>query len=441
MRRVPRLLLALCLPPLALLSACSRSDSRAELVIQRFFGACQADYGQLADPAKADGECGIITAMINQFEARNPDIRVVENTVFWPGYDQLTAQLAANGAPDLVTMHSSAIPDYDARGLLEPLDQPLARIGIGPERFTAAARAGVTVDGRTMGLPIDVWSPLWHVNLNLFRKAGLVRDGAPVLPGSPGEFLAQAEQFRRATGKPYFIQVTNKDYSGPMRIFYVWMMQQGAPLFLDARHANFDSAEGRRALQFMRDLYQRGASTLNMDYAAAVSAYLKGEGGILVDGTWMVGQFDAASRNPESPLYLGYAVRPFPFLFQGRKVSLVDGHNWVMPRNPRRTAAEREAALRFLAYFAANDFQWARTGHFPAYRAIIESARWQELPHRQDIASITRDGEPLPKYVRRQSPIESIVGEEAAAAFTGAKPVDRALSDMQRRADEILQSY
>ncbi len=50
-------------------------------------------------------------------------------------------------------------------------------------------------------------------------------------------------------------------------------------------------------------------------------------------------------------------------------------------------------------------------------------------------------GEPLPKYVRRQSPIEFIVGEEASAAFTGVKPVERALADMQRRADEILQSF
>jgi multiple sugar transport system substrate-binding protein len=134
-------------------------------------------------------------------------------------------------------------------------------------------------------------------------------------------------------------------------------------------------------------------------------------------------------------------VRPFPYLFHGKRVSLVDGHNWVMPKNAKRTAAQHEAALRFLKYFAANDFQWARTGHFPAYRAIIESSEWQQLPHREDIAAITSEGQPLPKYVRRQSPIESIVGEEASAAFTGVKPVERALTDMQRRADEILQSF
>jgi multiple sugar transport system substrate-binding protein len=432
---------AIALLALTLLSGCTKTDGRTELVIQRFFGACQAEYGQLADPAKAEGECGIITAMINEFQARNPDIKVIENTVFWPGYDQLTAQLAANGAPDLVTMHSSAIPDYDARGLLEPLDQALADVGIQPAQFTAAARAGVSVDGRTMGLPIDVWAPLWHVNMNLFRKAGLVSDDRPVLPSSPEQFQSQAEQFRQKTGKPYLVQVTNKDFAGPMRIFYVWMLQQGVPLFKDARHSNFDSLAGRHALQFMRDLYQRGDSARNLDYAGAVSAFLKGEGGILVDGTWMVGQFDAAAHDTSSQLYRGYAVRPFPFVFHDRRVSLVDGHNWVMPRNPRRTDTQRRAALRFLAYFAANDFQWARTGHFPAYTAIIESRAWQELPHRGDIAEITQIGEPLPKFVRRQSPIEFIVGEEAAAAFSGAKPVDRALADMQRRADEILQSF
>jgi multiple sugar transport system substrate-binding protein len=293
-----------------------------------------------------------------------------------------------------------------------------------------------------MGVPIDVWAPLWHINMNLFRKAGLVdASGAPVLPASPEEFYAHAERFEQRTGKPYLIQVTNKDFAGPMRIFYVWMMQQGAPLFTDARHANFDSPEGRRALTFMTELYRRGYSAPNLDYAGAVSGFLKGEGGVMVDGTWMVGQFDAAAHDAASPLYRGYAVRPFPFLFRGDRVSLVDGHNWVMPRDERRTPAEREAARRFLAFFAANDFQWARTGHFPAYREIIESAEWQDLPHREDIAEITAIGQPLPKFVRRQSPIEFIVGEEAAAAFTGNKPVDRALADMQRRADEILQSF
>src|SRR3546814_4123951 len=75
-----------------------------------------------------------MTSIINKFEADNPDIRVVENIVFWPGYDQLTAQLAANDAPDLVTMHGSVIADYQARGLLDPVGGDLASIGITPDQ-------------------------------------------------------------------------------------------------------------------------------------------------------------------------------------------------------------------------------------------------------------------------------------------------------------------
>src|SRR3546814_15556532 len=77
-----------------------------------------------------------------------------------------------------------------------------------PDQFTDAARRAVTIDGKIWGLPLDSWTMLWHVNTNLFRKAGLMRNGQPILPRSPKELLAQAEQFERRTGKPYPVQAT-----------------------------------------------------------------------------------------------------------------------------------------------------------------------------------------------------------------------------------------
>ena len=209
----------LALATALVLTACSGAeDERTELVIQRFFGACEAEYGRTTDIAAAEGECGIMTAMINRFEAENPGIRVVENVVFWPGYDQLTAQLAANDAPDLVTMHGSVIADYQARGLLEPLGDELRAMGIDRTGLTPAALAAVTIDDAVWGLPIDTWAPLWHINLNLVREAGLVRpDGSPILPRNPEELYAQAEQFRGRTGGPYFVQATANEYASYTR--------------------------------------------------------------------------------------------------------------------------------------------------------------------------------------------------------------------------------
>ena len=428
------------LPLALLLGSCAKpGPEKTELVIQRFFGACEAEYGRVTDITKAEGECGIMTAIVNRFEADNPDVEVVENIVFWPGYDQLTAQLAANDAPDLVTMHGSVIADYQARDLLEPLEAELAKVGIAPAAFTPAARAAVTIDGTVWGLPIDTWAQLWQVNLNLFGEAGLMRGGEPILPRSPEELFAQAQQFRERTGKPYLVQPTANEYANFARNFYTFVLQQGGTLYRDARHANFRTPEARAALQMLRTIQERGFSTRNQDYSAAVSAFLNGEGGVGLAGTWMVGTFDEEAHTPDRALSGGYAVFPYPQLF-AHDVTYADAHTWVMPRNSRRTPAEREAALRFLEFFATQNGQWARTGHLPAFQAVVDSAEWRALPHRADLARLAAIATPLPKDIRRQFPLETIVGQEAGAAIQGAKPIDQALADMERRVNAVLQN-
>jgi multiple sugar transport system substrate-binding protein len=430
------LLASLCV----LLGSCAAADDgRTTLVLQRVFGACEAEYGASTDVAAAEGECGIMTTIINRFEAENPDVRVIENIVFWPGYDQLTAQLASNDAPDLVTMHGSVIADYHARDLLEPLARDLASIGIAPADLTSAARRAVTIDGELWGMPIDTWAPLWHVNTNLFREAGLVRDGQPILPRSPEELLRHAEQFKQRTGRPYFVQATANEYASFARNFYTFVMQQGGRLYAGPRHADFRTPEARRALQMFRTIHERDLTTRNQDYSAAVAGFLNGQGGVFLVGTWMVGDFEAESRRQDRPLSGGYAVFPYPQLF-ARDITFADGHVWAMPRDRGRSPAEHQAALRFLRFFAEHDGDWARTGHLPAFRRIVDSPQWRALPHRDALADLASTATPLPKNVRRQFPIENIVGEESQAAISGNKSIDQALADMERRVNAVLQN-
>lgn len=436
MRSLTALLLAL------LLASCAREDGdgRTKLVLQRFFGACEAEYGSVTDISKAEGECGIITAIINRFEAENPDIRVVENVVAWPGYDQLVAQLAASDAPDLVTMHGQAMSDYHARGLIEPLDADLRRIGIDPADFTDAARDAVTIDGAAWGMPFDTWAPLWHINMNLFRQAGLVKDGKPVLPTSRAELIAQAEQFKRRTGKPYLVYASANESASFMRDFFTLVMQQNGQVFEGPRRARFRTPEARNALELFKDLYDRGLTTRNQDYSAAVAGFMQGDGGVFLVGTWMVGTYEAEANKPGGALSGGYAVANYPQLFPGRAATFAGGHNWVMPRDKDRSPAEHEAALRFLRFFADHAFDWARTGHLPTSRRVIAMPEWRALPHRAGLATLADTGISTPKAIRRQFPIEAIVGSEAASAILGQKSIDAALADMERRVNEILQN-
>lgn len=420
----------------AVLGSCSAADERTGLYIQRFFGECGSQYGSTTDISKAEGECGIITSMINAFQAENPRLSVSQNVVAWPGYPQLTAQMAARDPPDLVTMHGAVISDYAAQGLLEPIEPYLREAGIDGSAFTNAARSAVTVNGSIYGMPLDTHGGLWHINTKLFEQAGLMRGGKPVLPNSPEELFAQARQFRERTGKPYLIQSLVGDPAGAARNMYTYMMAQGASIFPDPKHMQMNTPEGRRVADLFRRLTAEGLGTSNMDTPAAIAAFMNGEGGIYPTGTWMIGQFETEEKSPGRPLYQSYAVLNYPRLW-GEHVVFVSGHAWVVPKR-QRTDEERAAVSRFFRFMAEHNFDWARTGHLPAIKSVIDSAKFKALPHRQDIAPLAEIGRTLPSYVQRQSAIEGIVGEEAAAAFTSQKPTARALGDADRRVTEFL---
>jgi multiple sugar transport system substrate-binding protein len=422
--------------PLLALASCTAKSDRTEIYLQRFFGECGALYGRETNLSKADGECGIVTALINKFNAENPDVFVDVNVVAWPGYAQLAAQIAANDPPDIVTMHQGVIGEYQRRGLLEPLGAFLGEAGIRPDEFTGASLRGVSKAGQVWALPWDTVGGLFHVNKRLFEQAGLVKNGRPVLPQSAEELLAHARQFKARTGRPYLIQSSVNDPATHVRNFYTYLLAQDAAFFPDAKRMQLQTPEARAVLTLFRTIEQERLTTRNQDNPAAIQSFLNGEGGVFLTGTWMLGSFDAESNTPGRALHEAYAVFPYPRLF-GRDAAYVDGHSWVLPKR-ERSPEQRAAMARLLRFMAQHNFDWARTGHLPAFKAVVASPEFKALPHRADIAPLAEFGAPLPGHARLAGPIEGIVGDEINAAVTGLKPVDRALADAERRVNELL---
>ena len=273
--------------------------------------------------------------------------------------------------------------------------------------------------------------------MNLFRQAGLVRDGQPILPRSPEELLQQARQFGRATGKPYLIQSLVNEPSAYARNLFTFLMQQNSDFFSDPRHIKLLTPEARRVLQLFKQIYDEGLTSKDQDYTAATGGFLNGQGGVYLVGTWMIGVYEQASKQRGSPLEGGYAVVPYPQLYPGRDATYADGHSWVVPAAKRGTEKTR-AIFRVLRFLEDHDFQWSRTGHLPAYESVIESTRWRSLPHRADIAKLVDTAEPLPPGVQRQFLIQRIISEEMESAITGQKSIDTALADAERRVNDVL---
>lgn len=63
---------------LALAAAVPAKADPVTITFARFFGACEGEYGAVTDPSKARGECGIITTLVNKFNADNAGTIVVK---------------------------------------------------------------------------------------------------------------------------------------------------------------------------------------------------------------------------------------------------------------------------------------------------------------------------------------------------------------------------
>lgn len=425
-----------------LLPAAALAQQRTEITLARFFGACDADYGTNLDLTKARGECGMMTTLVNVFNATNGQGIVVKPQIIeWgPYYQQLTARLAARDVPNIAVMHTSQIGDF-AR-IAEPLDDAFKAAGIDVNDFTPHARQGVTVGGRVMALPWDTHSWLWHVNVNLFKRAGLVdAQGQPIMPKTVDELLAQAAKIKEVTGKPYFTMGTlaSGDAGNGARSFYVLLYSQNASLFPNGPDkADFNSPEAKRAFELFETLTKNGYITKGLDGAAALGNFMGGESAVMLTGTWRIDDFLAAAQKPDSPLRDGgYTARIFPNLFT-TDATWADNHSWVLLRggNDDRT---RRAAMTFLKFMWDNNLNWARGGgHLPARQSVL--AEYAQLPLRQYVTHITAIGRGLPKEVRRQFGVQSIIGEEINNIINGGKPFLAAVTDAQSRTDQLLRT-
>lgn len=422
--------------------ALAQGANRTELTVARFFGTCDAEYGANTDLSRARGECGIITTLINKYNAENRDGVVVRPQVIeWRGYyDALAARFVARDVPAVAIMHTSILGDFVQRRLVEPLDADLRAAGVDAADFTPSARS-VVYDGRPHALPWDTAGWLWHINTGLMRRAGLTDEaGAPRLPASRDELLAMARQFRERTGLPMLVQQTAPDVAGAARTFYTLLHQRGGTLFPDAgapARASFRSAEVREVLETIKALSDEGHLTRGMNLAAANAAFLNGQGGVLLSGSWMIDTVLAARDRPDSPLREGYEVRVFPPVM-GQPATWIDSHTWVLPRGGTN-AQTRRAAQSFLRFMWEHNGEWARAGHLPARQSVFASEAFRALPMRDQVVSVAEIGRPaLPAGTRRVFGIQDIVGEEVGAITLAGKPVDDVIRDAERRVNDLL---
>jgi multiple sugar transport system substrate-binding protein len=408
-----------------------------EITLFRFFGGCSDEYANVTDLSKAVGECGIIQVLTNKFNAENKEgITVKTQSVEWGVYyDRLSANIAGGTPPDVAVMHRSVMPNYLTRNLLQPLGKSFPTAGIDPADFLPAAREAITAKGEIYALPFDLHALLWHVNADLFAKAGLVDDkGQPKMPTSPAELLQHAETMKAKTGKSYFAIPSGADPM-PSWQYLTWVWQQGGNIVDAEKKAQLESKESKEALRLLKALYAGGHANPKHDYAGAQQAFLAGEAAVLMNGTWGVDTYEAQTKDPKTALKK-YVVRDIPNIY-GKDAVWSDSHMWVLPKQAKPDAAKQKAALSFLKFLNDNNFQWARTGHLPVRASVLKSAEMQALPHRSEYTRTANVAKAVPAMENQRALLDLLVNELNSTWLVNKDP-NKALSDAQRTATSIL---
>ncbi|MFO8043261.1 MAG: extracellular solute-binding protein, partial [Alkalispirochaeta sp.] len=229
-------------------------DGTTTLTMARFFGDCGDTTEGVTDVSQATSECEVIQILTNKYNAENDQGIVIERLggAEWGSYyDALNTSFAAGDPPDVAVMHGSNLPDYTSRGLIHPIDAYLSDFAIDPADWTDPAQGAVSADGDYYGVAFDLHALLTHVNVDLFREAGLVDDeGNPILPTSREEFFEHAETMMEETGKLYLATDASQFPFG-VRLMFSLVWQQGSDLVsADGSQGTVDTAEAREAVDF-----------------------------------------------------------------------------------------------------------------------------------------------------------------------------------------------
>ena len=403
-----------------------------EISLGRFFGACE-DAG--TDTKTSVGEACIIQSIINAASAEIDGVTVETLPTDWGNYyDQIKAAYAGGTPPDVHVMHRHRVPEFAGLGAVADLSADLAGAGIDTSDWAPAALDAVSYNGGIYGVPMDFHANLWHVNMDLMAKAGLVADGKPILPSSPAEMLEHAKKVKEATGQDY-LAADFAQYPIGVRLTLALMWQQGANIF-DGDTATINNDAAKNAVTSMTQLFDAGVANPQLNYADSQQAFLNGEAAILVNGTWVVDFYTAEAAKSEVALN-NYYVADFPTLFS-EGATWADSHMWAVPASLKaKDPAKYAAALKVLAFINDHNIDWARTGHMAVRSSVLNSADYAALAHRGEYtgtAAIARDTPPSEKY----GAIQDVLNRELQAIWLTGKDVTAALSDAQAEVQDLL---
>lgn len=156
--------------------------------------------------------------LIPMFEAKFPNIKVESVTKQWPDFMRdLTTQIAAGVAPDLIRSDIVWVPQLADMGALVPLDSAMPDFNELKDLMFPGPLSTNLWKGTYYGLPLDTNTKVWIYNPDMYAKAGIQNP-----PANISDLLGECQAFKAAYPNAYFLAST--DVSAWSITPWIWSM-------------------------------------------------------------------------------------------------------------------------------------------------------------------------------------------------------------------------
>ncbi len=398
-------------PTSASTEAASQAPTQAAVVEIEFWNYWDGNNGEA------------INALAKKFNDTHPNIVVKPVTFPWgdllPKFQ--TAISGSNppaaGAGDIAWMaklHSS--------GALVDLNPAIQAANVDLADFYPALLE-YGKNGSALGsIPVSTNNLALFYNKDLFTKAGL----DPAKPPTTWDELRDDAKAIAALGDgTQGYEIYTQVGEGLTWQFQPFLWQAGADYLTDNyTKPAFNNDAGKKALGFLVDLITKDKVT----EAGQWGAFDKGQAGMRIDGSWMVGVYAS-----QAAFEFGTAMLPIPT--GGQHATNMGGEQaFVFKTTPEKEAA----ATEFVLWLASTEVQaeWDKlTSFMPIRKSVLSSATFTDWVKTEPRFQAFVDQQ---QYAHARPPIDKYADTSDAfskalePAFYGKVTVDQALADAEK---------
>jgi multiple sugar transport system substrate-binding protein len=366
----------------------------------------------------------VVAQMLPEF-TRRTGIKVDVQQIPWSAaHEKLLTAFVGNATPDVAQMGNTWIPEFNAVGALEDLNPRLGHSSIRQQDFFPGIWATNEVDGVVYGIP-------WYVDTRvLFYRTDLI----PKPPRTWSEWLDVMKAVKQQHPDRYAILLPTNQWEEVT----IMALANHAPLLNAAgTQGAFRDPKFAEAFRYFVEIFHSGYAQVlaNTQVANLYQGFAQGDFAMYITGPWNVGEF--RKRLPKA-MEGKWATAPMPAPvaadYPGN--SMAGGSSLVLFRDSKK----KDAAWKLVEYLSEPAQQirfYELTQDLPAHR---DAWRAPQVANDPPLAAFREQLEhvaPLPR-VPEWEQIATNIFQDAEATIRNTMTVDRAVADLDAKADHIL---